>query len=210
VLVASAAAWYVARAGGIVAFVLLTAGVLLGLVLSGRARLALWPRFAIEDVHRFVGLLTGSFIALHLLGLLVNDYLPFSLFDLVVPGAAPYRTLVTALGVIAMELLVALALTNHFRKRLAYHFWRKAHYLSFAVWLLTLVHGVGAGTDSSTAWGLALYAASGGSVAGLTLWRVLRARSLRPWALRLWPGAAAVVAAELIVALAAGPLHHHS
>ena len=45
--------WYMARAGGILAFVLLTASVVVGLLLSGRARLRSWPRFALEDVHRF-------------------------------------------------------------------------------------------------------------------------------------------------------------
>ena len=53
-------AWYAARAGGMLAFVLLTASVLAGLLLSGRARLARWPRFALEDVHGFLGLLACS------------------------------------------------------------------------------------------------------------------------------------------------------
>ena len=37
--------WYLARASGIVAFVLLTIAVVLGLTLSGRAALPGWPRF---------------------------------------------------------------------------------------------------------------------------------------------------------------------
>ena len=57
--------WYLARASGIVAFVLLTIAVVLGLTLSGRAKLPNWPRFAVEDVHRFAGLLAGSFIVIH-------------------------------------------------------------------------------------------------------------------------------------------------
>lgn len=100
--------WYLARASGIVAFVLLTIAVVLGLTLSGRAKLRYWPRFAIEDVHRFAGLLTGTFISLHVLTLFVDSYLPFSLTQLVVPGASTYRPLSTALGVVAAELLLAL------------------------------------------------------------------------------------------------------
>ncbi len=52
-----------------------------------------WPRFALEDVHRFVGLLAGSFIAIHVVALLFDSYLPFSLRSILVPGAAPYRPL---------------------------------------------------------------------------------------------------------------------
>ena len=160
--------WYVERAGGILAYALLTGSVILGLLLSGKTRLAGWPRFALEDVHRFVGLLAGAFILIHVGALLFDSYLPFSLTNLVIPGTAPYRPLSVALGVVAAELLVALALTNRYRKALSYRVWRLAHYFSFAVWLLALVHGIAAGTDRGTVWALALYIGSASVVAGLT------------------------------------------
>jgi methionine sulfoxide reductase heme-binding subunit len=137
--------WYLARASGIVAFVLLTIAVVLGLTLSGRAKLPSWPRFAVEDVHRFAGLLTGTFVSLHVLTLFVDSYVPFSLTQLAVPGTSSYRPLSTALGVVAAELLLALAITNRYRKRLSYRFWRRAHYLNFAVW------GLASSTGSSRA-----------------------------------------------------------
>jgi methionine sulfoxide reductase heme-binding subunit len=193
--------WYAARAGGLVAFALLTVTVLAGLALSARAPRR-WPRFALEDVHRFAGLATGAFIALHALSLLVDDYLPFSLGQLLVPGTAPYRPLATALGVVGAELLAALALANRFRARLSYRFWRRMHYLNFAVWALAVVHGITAGTYSRTAWALALYALATGSVTGMTVSRALRSRSLSPWSEGLWPAAAGVLAVELVVALA--------
>lgn len=199
------AGWYVARAGGLTAFALLTASVVLGLLLSGRASLG-WPRFALQDVHRFAGLLAGAFVAVHGLALLVDDYFDFSLASLLVPGVAPYRPVAVAAGVVAAELLVALAVTNRYRTALPYSFWRRAHYLNFGVWLLALGHGLAAGTDADTAWALALYAAAVASVAGLTAWRALRHRQVAAWALGLWSGVAAVVGVELVVTLAAGPL----
>ena len=119
-LVAENLAWSVTRASGMVAFALLTVAVLLGTALAGRAPIARWPRFALDEAHRFAGLLAGVFTAVHVLVLLVDSYLPFSLADLVVPGAADYRPLATAVGVVAVELLVALALTNRLRRRLPY------------------------------------------------------------------------------------------
>src|SRR4249920_3449328 len=101
-------AWYVARAGGMLAFVLLTATVLIGLTMSSRVKMRQWPRFAVEDVHRYLGLLTWSFVGVHALALIADSYLSFSASDLVVPGIAPYRPLPTALGVIGLELLAAL------------------------------------------------------------------------------------------------------
>ena len=170
--------WYLARASGIVAFVLLTIAVVLGLTLSGRAKLPNWPRFAVEDVHRFAGLLTGTFVSLHVLTLFVDSYVPFSLTQLVVPGTSSYRPLSTALGVVAAELLLALAITNRYRKRLSYRFWRRAHYLNFAVWGLALLHGIFAGTDRGAPWADALYGCSAATVAGFVAWRA--SGGLRP------------------------------
>ncbi len=138
--------------------------------------------------------------------MLLDGYFHFTLADLVVPGIAPYRPLATALGVGAAELLVALAVTNRFRRTLSYSFWRRAHYVNFAVWLLALAHGISSGSDTTTVWALALYAVTAGSVAGLTLWRILGTRPHAAWALRLWPVTAGLVAAELVVALALTPL----
>jgi sulfoxide reductase heme-binding subunit YedZ len=175
ILAAGNYAWYAARAGGVLAFSLLTASVVVGLLLSARARLTHWPRFALEDVHGFLGLLAGSFIVLHGGALLIDTYLPFSLGNLLVPGTAPYRPIAVAAGVIAAELLAALAVTNHFRKALPHRFWRRAHYLNFAVWLLALVHGITAGTDTGSSWAIALYVGAAGAVGGMTAARFVSA-----------------------------------
>ena len=86
--------------------------------------------------------------------------MPFSLGRLLVPGAAAYRPVWVAFGVVAAELLAALAVTNHYRKRLPNGLWRRLHMLNLAVWALALVHGLTAGTDASTTWALVLYAGS--------------------------------------------------
>lgn len=171
--------WYIERAGGILAYALLSFSVILGLTLSSRAKLPGWPRFAVEDVHRFVGMLTGTFIVIHVGTLLIDGFLPFSLSQILVPGDSPYRPVSVAFGVIAAELLVALAVTNRYRSALSHNFWRRAHYLNFAVWLLALVHGIAAGTDRSTTWALALYIGTASVVAGLTAGRF--ADTLTAW-----------------------------
>jgi methionine sulfoxide reductase heme-binding subunit len=196
--------WYVARASGMVAFALLTTTIVLGLVMSGRARLRRWPRFAVEDVHRFASLLTWAFVGIHALALLADSYLPFSVLDLVVPGSAPYRPLATALGVVAAEFLAALAVANLLRTRISYRTWRRTHYLNLGVWLLALGHGVTAGSDSDTSWALALYVLSAGLVAGLTAWRVLATRAAGTWAVRLAAPIVALAAADLAILLDLG------
>ena len=163
--------WYLARASGMTAFALLTITVALGLLLSGRAKSRAWPRFAVEDVHRFAGLLTGAFVSLHVLTLFVDGYMPFSLGQLIVPGESSYRPFATALGVVGTELLLALAIANRYRQRLSYRFWRRTHYLNFAVWGLAFGHGLLSGTDSGSGWASALYVGSAALVAGLLAYR---------------------------------------
>ncbi len=171
-VLAANATWYAARAGGLVAYLLLSASVVVGLLLSGRAKLRRWPRFALEDVHRFIGILAGAFIVLHGVALLLDRFVPISLSQLLVPGADSYRPLAVAFGTVAAELLAALAVANHYRRQLPHRVWRRLHYLNFAVWALALVHGLTAGTDAFTTWALLLYAGSAWLVLALLVHRV--------------------------------------
>lgn len=168
----SAIDWYTARAAGVVAYALLTGGVLLGVLLAGRARLPRWPQFAVTDVHRFVALLTGAFVLLHVYTLLLDTYVHTSVAAVLVPGASSYRPFWVALGTVALELLAAVGISNLFRKRLGHARWRRVHYLTFVVWAAATVHGIGAGTDAGAGWLRLLYVVSVGSVTAAVAWRV--------------------------------------
>ena len=76
-LTSSPVDWYAARAAGVVAYVLLTIVVSFGLTMSSRRRLERWPRFALEEVHRFGGILVGTFIAIHVVTIAIDSYLRF-------------------------------------------------------------------------------------------------------------------------------------
>jgi len=192
--------WYAARASGVAAYVVLSLVVSLGLALGGKAQTKRWPRFSVEEVHRFGGLLVGSLIGIHVLAIAADSFLPFSLTQLLVPFTSSYRPLWTGLGIASAELLVALAITNHYRRRLPYRFWRKAHYLNFAVWAFASLHGLMAGTDRGAVWLAILYGVSVATVLTLLMWRFGR-RSRRV----ATAGAVTVVALPLLIV---GPLRH--
>ena len=173
---AAAFDWYAARAGGVVAYLLLSVAVLLGLTLAGKEQLRDWPRFALEDVHRFAGTLAGFFIVLHVAMIAVDSQARFSFTQLFVPFTSGYRPFWTGLGVVAAELLAALALANHYRKRIPYRTWRRLHYLNFVVWAAATAHGLGSGTDRGSAWLLGLYLSSIAAVIAMTVRRALRIR----------------------------------
>ena len=203
-LTSSPVDWYAARAAGVTAYLLVSGVVLLGLTMAGKKQFARWPRFTVEDVHRFGGLLVGSFVAIHVGAVAIDAWLPFSLQSIVVPFISRYRPLWVGLGIAAAELLVALAVTNHYRRRLSYRFWRRAHYLNFAVWLAATAHGLGSGTDRSAPWALGVYATAVSMVTAAIAWRVTRSR---PRALTAAAaGLSAAVAVLLVVELGTGPL----
>lgn len=196
--------WYAARAAGVVAYVLLTAVVLVGLTLSGRVQLPRWPKFAVTDVHRFGSLLVGVFVALHVLTVGLDTYTRFSITQLLVPFASSYRPAWIAVGIVAAELLVALAVTNALRSRIPHRVWRRAHYASFLVWAGATVHGVGAGTDSRALWLISIYVVAVGSVTAALMWRTLR-RHVAPVPLGRLAALGAALGAAAVVALAALP-----
>jgi sulfoxide reductase heme-binding subunit YedZ len=205
-LTSSPVDWYAARAAGIAAYVVLTFVVTFGLSMAGKARSSRWPKFAVEDVHRFGGLLVGLFVAIHVVTIAIDSYLPFSLIQLLVPFTSHYRPLWTGLGIAAAELLIALAITNHYRRRIPYRLWRRMHYLNFAVWTAATVHGIGSGTDRNAPWLLLLYSAAAASVVTLTLWRALRPRGR----VLLGGAAAAVCVVVFLPALPAAKVHHRT
>jgi methionine sulfoxide reductase heme-binding subunit len=199
----SPAIWYAARASGVAAYVALSLVVSLGLLLGGKAQNRRWPRFSMEDVHRFGGLLVGSLIGIHVLAIAADSFLPFSLTQLLVPFTSRYRPLWTGLGIAAAELLLALAITNHYRKRLPYRFWRLAHYLNFAVWTLASLHGLFSGTDRGVWWLAVLYGVCVATVVMLLFWR-FAGYFLRSPRVAL-AGGVTVVALPLLIV---GPLRH--
>ena len=201
-LASSTTVWYAARAGGVISYLLVSASVLAGILLAGKVRVPGFPRFAVEDVHRFLGLLAGIFIAIHVGSIALDTVVPFSLGELVIPFTSSYRPLATGLGIIAVELLLAVAVTNRLRSRLPYKVWRRAHYATLAVWVLATVHGILSGTDRGQTWLLAVYATTVALVAGAAVLRFGRAPTPRRLATGL---AIAAGAGVLVLGLSAVP-----
>jgi sulfoxide reductase heme-binding subunit YedZ len=151
--------WYVARSSGLLAYLLLSSSVVLGVLMAGRARFT-WPRFAVEEMHRFLAILTGVFVVIHGSALLLDSVVPTTLFQELVPFTTGYRPFAVGLGVTAAELMAAVGISNAFRKRLPRTVWRRVHYLTLAVWVLATGHGLLAGTDSFDPWFAALAGAA--------------------------------------------------
>lgn len=144
--------WYLTRGTGVVALLLLTASVLLGVSSALRWRGQRWPRFAVGDLHRNLTLLSIVFVALHVATTIADGFAPIGLKDAVVPFVSPYRPVWLGLGTVAFDLLLALVATSLLRARLGPRLWRAIHWLAYASWPVAIVHSFGTGSDARFGW----------------------------------------------------------
>ena len=171
--------WLLARAAGLAAYVLLTSAVLAGLVLAGRPPRRLSPPSVLE-LHRTLTWLALGAVGLHGAALALDPTVHLSLVQLLVPGAAPYRPLATAAGVLAAELALLVAVSFRLRRRIGVRAWRRLHYATFAVFAAATLHGLLAGSDSARPWALPLYGVATGAVSAALAARIVRRRPIRP------------------------------
>lgn len=140
--------WYVARASGLIAWVLSMGAIMLGLALATRA-LGNRPRPAwLLDLHRFAGGLTVAFLGLHIGALVADTYEHFGLADLLVPMASSWKPGPVAWGVGALWLVVVVEASSLAMRRLPRRLWRAVHLLSYLAAVLSTVHAFTAGTDA--------------------------------------------------------------
>jgi len=169
--------WYSARAGGIVAWVLLTASVVWGLVLSTKLRPPrVRPAWTL-DLHRFLGGLATIFTAVHVGSIMLDSYTSFGLADVAIPFASSWHPDRVAWGIVAIYLLIAVEFTSLARRYLPRRLWRRVHVLSLPLFALATVHFLVAGTDAAALPARVAMLAATGVVAGLVIVRVRRLAS---------------------------------
>jgi len=168
----TSAFWYMARSGGIVAYLLLWLSTVWGLTLSTKITDGLVPAPIAYGLHEFLSIGAVLFTVVHAVVLLGDEYIQFNLWHLTVPFIAPYEPLWTGLGVIGLYMTVILTGSFYVRKRIGQKLWRKMHYLAFAGYALALLHGLMAGTDSATDGFRLMYLGTGFIVLFLTYFRL--------------------------------------
>ena len=163
--------WYVTRATGLVALLLLTGSVLLGVLTAGRLRSFRWPRFLTAGLHRNIALLAAVFLTLHVGTTVLDSYTSIQLSAAFIPFLSGYKRFWVGLGAVALDLLIALLVTSLARARLGQRTWRLVHWCGYACWPVAVAHGVGAGTDEHSSWAAGLSIGCVALVAGAAAWR---------------------------------------
>jgi DMSO/TMAO reductase YedYZ heme-binding membrane subunit len=165
--------WSAGRSLGLASYVSLTALTVVGTWIRHPWRFR-WPLLHPEvrvRVHATLGAGTVVLVIAHLTALALDPYAGVGWVGAFVPGQSGYRTVPVALGVVAFETIVLIAVTAWLAGRIGGGRWLTVHRLAVPAFLLAWLHGVLAGTDTVAL--RSVYAGTGLFVLALLATRVL-------------------------------------
>ena len=181
--------WYLGRSSGLVAFWLLFASVALGLAVSSRVFDGVLGRPWVFEFHKFLSIVVLAMMTFHALIMLPDPYAGFTLRELLIPFQSHYRDNAMAAGIITLYASALISFSFYVKGVIGQRTWRLLHWLTFALFIGAIAHGVFAGTDSKRLIVQYFYLASAAMVLFLTFFRILAVRSAkkRPAALKAVP-----------------------
>ena len=141
--------WYVTRAAGLTSYLLLWLSMVWGLAISTKFFHPAVDGTYSYDFHEFLSLLGLGFVLLHVIVLMFDKFLPFSIWQIMIPFIDTYRPLWVGFGIIGFYLSLLVTVTFYMRKIIGSKAFRKIHVLSLAGYLGATLHGLFAGTDSA-------------------------------------------------------------
>jgi sulfoxide reductase heme-binding subunit YedZ len=165
--------WIASRAFGVVALILVAVSVGLGLAMAMRSAKGPGAMARLKQAHEATALAALILIAAHGLALLGDSYLRPGLSGIAIPFVMQHTPLWTGLGVIGGWLAAILGLTFYARRWIGPKLWRQMHRWTLAVYVLAVIHTLGAGTDARSFWLLAILIATTAPLAVMAAVRLL-------------------------------------
>lgn len=165
--------WFITRAAGLTAYLLVWLSTVWGLAVSSKVLDGALHRTFTYDFHQFISLLSIVFLIVHIAILLIDQYQPFTVAQLLIPFIAPYRPVWVGVGVIAFYLTLIVSATFYIRKWIGMRTFRLIHLASYLAFAGGAAHGLLSGTDSPLASVQLMYLVTTFSVIFLTAYRII-------------------------------------
>ena len=165
--------WYVTRTLAVGAYIALAISVMLGLLQSIARTAGERTSWMANELHIVLSVLSGVLVAGHVITLVLDPYLPFSIANIIIPANEPFKPLPVDMGVLAFYGMIALLLSSYLKPRISHGTWRAIHYVSFIAFILVTAHGWLAGSDAVTNWMTAIYVGSSIAVGALSFMRLI-------------------------------------
>jgi len=165
--------WITSRVTAFLAYFAITASVVYGLLLSTKLLDAIAHRPVSFALHQDLAAVGVGLAAIHGALLTLDQTIHFSVVDLLVPFASPYRPIAVGVGQLAFYIVALVTLSFYMRRRIGQRAWRLIHYLTFLAFVGSTAHGIAAGTDTSQPWAFWTYAGSAAIVVFLLAYRIV-------------------------------------
>jgi methionine sulfoxide reductase heme-binding subunit len=153
--------WFVSRASGMVAWIVLGATCLWGILLITRMLKPADRPAWLLDLHRWLGALAVTTTLAHMAALVADNYVHFGWKELLVPNGSPWKTGPVTWGVFAFYLLIVVEVSSLLMKKIPRRLWHGIHLSSYVLFAMATVHGVQAGSDRGNV--MFIIVASGGA-----------------------------------------------
>jgi predicted ferric reductase len=140
--------WYVTRSSGIIAYMLLWFSTVLGLAVTSKFLDNLLHRVFTYDFHQYISWLAIVFTVVHVAVLMLDRFLPYSVWQVLIPFISPYRPFWIGVGVLAFYITLLVTVTFYIRNRIGSRAFRTIHILSLVGYLGVTLHGYYGGTDT--------------------------------------------------------------
>lgn len=141
--------WFLLRSTGVVALLLLTVAVVLGIAGPAIRRPAL--RLATVAGHSTAAAAGVILLLGHVALAVADSYVDVSAIAVIVPGMSKWQPLWIGVGALSLDLLLVVAISSALRRRAPLLWWR-LHVLSYPAWLLAWGHSISVGTDRTAGW----------------------------------------------------------
>jgi methionine sulfoxide reductase heme-binding subunit len=165
--------WYTSRVSGVIALVMLTLVIVLGILISTRVGGRRVGRFEITEMHRSISLIAMIFVGIHVVTTVIDTYVNINWISAVVPMTSSYKRLPVAIGTVAIDFMLAVWLSSQLKERLDPRAWRAIHFSSYASFVAAAIHSYLVGTDERSLWGLVVLGSCVAMVLLATLWRIV-------------------------------------
>ena len=163
--------WLASRSAAIVAFLLITAAVVLGLLMASKLARRPGLNRKLMKVHEQIALAALVAIGLHGVLLLGDAWLKPGITGITIPFTLEYRPLWTGMGIVAGYLALLLGPTYYWRRKIGTKRWRQIHRTTVVVFVLAVAHSLGSGTDGASTWFRVMVLGSAALVLSLVLAR---------------------------------------
>jgi len=149
--------WIVIRGSGVVAFVMLAASTIWGLMLATKV-LGSWVKAKpLTWFHESLAVGALLATAVHMITLSIHEYVDFTWGDILIPGRSGWRPSAVSFGIVAFYGAFVLSVSFYFKRFVGQRAWRAIHFGSYGVFLAATLHGILSGTDSSEPWMVGVY-----------------------------------------------------